>query len=728
MNSLREDIRQSLRNMGKNPGFALSMFLTLALSLTVSTAIFGTVNTVLFHTVPFRDSSQLVKIMFNKPGVGLHDITFSYPEFDDLRKKTNLFQGVTVVWPASGNLTGGNEPVRLELLACNPNYFSLLGVKPQIGRLFGPEDNAYGFAETAVISDSLWRRSFGGDQSAIGKILKIDNDPYKIVGVLPPDFRHPGRTVAGEVDVWLTAGFSGDPFKVARSNREFPGLMARLKPGVSLAQAQRELDQLATDTKKQNPNDYPANANWSIQVQPLREALIGEVGSTLWLLLGAALLVLMLASFNTSNLFLARAAKAETNAGLRILSKAPCACQIFIESVILSLAAGVVGIVIATEAWRIVAKFVPTRVFRLADVSLGVAVILFAFLAALVIGVFSAIGPAKQLSRSTKSHPSVVRNTLVGLETIIALGLIVWTGVLSRRLLSLLHEDPGFQSSHLVAARIWLPIPNNPKTDKYEGLGPQSRVERALLSQVQTVPGVESVALTSALPVLGGRQVKMQLAVEGRPAVPSSDLRAEVIRVSPSFFQVMQTPLLEGRSITETDEKDQPEVAVIDESTARRFWPGQSAIGMHVRNVADSTTHPVVITVVGVTKNIKHDGLDKAGTPHLYTSFYQRSGRALALVVRTAMSPTDIKPKLEQAVHTVDPDLPLFGLSTMDDFLVGSLAQQRFSAGLAATFGVLALFLAATGIYSTFTLRTRWRAQAVSMCCSSCSVGVERAG
>lgn len=728
MNSLREDIRQSLRNMGKNPGFTVSIFLTLALSLAASTAIFGIVNTVLFHTVPFRDSSQLVKIMFNKPGVGLHDITFSYPEFNDLRKKTNLFEGVSIVWPASGNLTGGNEPVRLELLACNPNYFSLLGVKPQVGRLFGPEDNAYGFAEAAVISDSLWRRSFGGDQSAIGKILKIDNDPYKIVGVLPPDFRHPGRTVAGEVDVWLTAGFSGDPFKVARSNREFPGLMARLKPGVSLAQAQRELDQLAAETKRQNPNDYPANANWSIQVQPLRKALIGEVSSTLWLLMGASLLILILASFNASNLFLARAAKNEANPGLRVLSKASCACQIVIESLILSLAAGVVGIVMAAEAWRIVPRFAPTRIFRLADVSVGLAVVFFALLAALAVGIVSSVAPAKQMSRNTKPRRSALRNTLVGLEAAVALGLIVWTGILSRRVLNLLHEDPGFQSSHLVAARIWLPIPNNPKTDKYEGLGPQSSVERALLSQVQTVPGVEAVALTSALPVLPGRQVKMQLAVEGRSAEPSSDLRAEVIRVSPSFFQVMQTPLLEGRAISETDEKDQPEVAVIDESTARRFWPGKSAIGMHVRNVADSTTHPVVITVVGVAKDIKHDGLEQAGTPHLYTSFYQRSGRALALVVRTAIPLKDIKPKLEQAVHTVDPDLPLFGVSTMDDILLGSLAPQRFSAGLAGVFGILALFLAGTGIYSTLTLRTRRRAQAVSMCCNSCSVKAERAG
>jgi len=240
---------------------------------------------------------------------------------------------------------------------------------------------------------------------------------------------------------------------------------------------------------------------------------------------------------------------------------------------------------------------------------------------------------------------------------------------------------------------------------------------------VQAIPRVESAALTSALPALGGRQVRMQLAVEGRPVEASSDLRAEVIRVSPGFFQVMQTPLLQGRSLSETDEKDQPEVAVIDESTARRFWPEQNAVGMHVRNVADSTTHPVVITVVGVVKDIRHDGLDKSGTPHLYTSFYQRSGRALALVVRTEMPLSELVPKLQNAVWTVDPDLPLFGVSTMDDVLRGSLAPQRFSVALVITFAMLALFLALTGVYGLVALRAgQQSSQSVHACCEGCAV------
>jgi putative ABC transport system permease protein len=727
METLLEDVRHSLRMVRRNPVFAAIVLLTLALSIGVNTTVFGVIDAVLLRPLPFRDPGRLVKIMFSKPGVGLHDITFSYPEFDDLRKKSSVFEEISIVWPASGNLTGGQQPVRLELLACNPNYFSMLGTQPQVGRLFGPEDSALGFAQAAVISDSLWRRSFGADVHAIGKILQIDSDPYTIVGVLPPEFRHPGRTVSGEVDVWLTAGFSGDPFKVARSNREFPGAIGRLKPGIGMMEAQNQLDILAADERQQYPNDYPANGKWSIEIEPLRQALVGEVRPILIMLMGAAVLIGLLACANVSSLFLARAYRRPADMAIAA-DRARMRRRTLTESLVLSLLAAVLGVLIAAEAWRVILRFVPVRIPRLAEVGVHWTVVFFALFAALVVGMLSGLGSASRspgrgaastvLIATDGFSPRAVRlrALLVGLELAIAAVLTVQAGKQFHALWGLLHEDPGFHSSHLIAARIWLPIPNNPKTDKYEGLGPQSRVLRAILAQVRAIPGVDAVAMTSALPLLGGRQVRMQLAVEGRPAAESSpDLRAEVIRASPDFFQVMETPLVLGRSLSETDEKDQPEVAVIDESTAHRFWPNQNPIGKHVRNVADSTTHPVVITVVGVAKDIKHDGLDKSEMSHLYTSFYQRSGRALALVVRTETPLSTLAPQLQKAVQTVDPDLPLFGVSTMDNVLLQSLAPRRFSVVLFGTFAALAVFLALTGVYSLLAFVTGQRPHEIGL-------------
>ncbi|HYL93536.1 MAG TPA: ABC transporter permease, partial [Alphaproteobacteria bacterium] len=245
METVLQDIRYALRMMRKSPGFTAMAVLTLALGIGANTAIFSLVNAVLLRSLPYPEPDRLVKIAANNPGVGLREVPLSYPEFDDIRSRAGVFQDVTVVWPSSGNLTGSKQPERLELLAVSPNYFSMLGAVPQVGRLFGQQDVAAGFAQAAVISDGLWRRGFGADPNILGHNLELDNDPYTIVGVLPPGFRHPGRTVAADVEVWITAGFRADPFSPDRGQREIVGLMGRLKPGLSLDQAQARLDTLA---------------------------------------------------------------------------------------------------------------------------------------------------------------------------------------------------------------------------------------------------------------------------------------------------------------------------------------------------------------------------------------------------------------------------------------------------------------------------------------------------
>src|SRR5271154_4753787 len=270
METLFDDIRYAFRIMRKSPGFTLIIILTLALGIGANTSIFSIVNAVLLRSLPYYDPSRLVKITFNNPGIGLRDIPYSVPELEDLKSRAGVFEEVSVVFGGSTNLTGGTRPERLELLEVSPNYFSMLGARQQIGRLFDSQDFALGFAEAAVISDGLWRRSYGGDPNILGKHLQLDNDPYTIVGVLPAGFRHPGKTIARDVEVWVTCGFSADPYpEPARNVKVAREAIGRLKPGIDVTQAQARLTAMASELRIDFPSDYPPEAKWSIEIQPL---------------------------------------------------------------------------------------------------------------------------------------------------------------------------------------------------------------------------------------------------------------------------------------------------------------------------------------------------------------------------------------------------------------------------------------------------------------------------
>src|SRR5437879_5561629 len=319
METVSQDVKFALRVFRKSPIFTAVVVLTLALGIGANTAIFSIVNAVLLRPLPFRDSNQLEKITFSNPGVGLRDVPFSVPEFEDLKARAGVFEDVSVVWPVSVNLTGAKEPQRLELMVVSPNYFSMLGATPQIGRLFGSRDFALGFATAAVISDGLWHRSYGADPNVLGHSLRLDNDLYTIVGVLPPDFRHPGKTVAKDVEIWATAGYSADPFPApARNLRFLPGAIARLKPGITLRQAQARLDIMSGQLRQEFPSDYPPTAKWSIAIEPLQQSLVGDVRPMMLVLMGTVILIILIASVNIANLLLARASGRQQEIALRL--------------------------------------------------------------------------------------------------------------------------------------------------------------------------------------------------------------------------------------------------------------------------------------------------------------------------------------------------------------------------------------------------------------------------
>jgi len=734
MGALLQDLRYGVRMLRIKPVFTLVAVLTLAIGVGANTAIFSIVNAVLLRSLPFPSPDHLVRVIFNTPGLGLRDVAYSVPELEDLETRSGVFQEVTPVVSASVNLTGTKEPERLELMVTLPNYFAMLGATPQIGRLFGPQDFALGFAPAIVISDSLWRRSYGADPNVLGRSVRLDNDLYTIVGVLPPGFRHPGRTVARDVEVWATAGFRADPApKPTRATRILPNALGRIKPGITLEQAQARLTTMATELRRDFPTEYPPQAKWTIEIQPLQDSLVGNVRPMLLVLLGAVMLIVFIVSLNIANLLLARASGRQQEIAVRLAlgaSRGRMVRQMLTESLLLSLIGGLAGVLTAFSTLDFILRLVPSSIPRLNEVSIDWVVLAFALLISLFTGLLFGLAPAIQSARSNlslriregargsgySSKTGRLRDALIVSELAFAVVLMVGAGLLLRTLRELLEQNPGFNPKHVVAANIWLPVPNNPKVDPYLGIAQQTSFNRELLRRMQAIPGVELAGVTSLLPTaVPDDNNNVAMIIEDRPVESSEDLRAERIRVSPDYFRVMEAPLVRGRFFMESDEDGKEAVAIIDEATAFRYWPNQDPLGRRLRLGLNPTPTGGWRTVVGIVRNIKSDGLDIDGVPHVYVPIYQALDRSLGVVLRTSLPASALEPEIRHEVQSIDPGLPVFHVSSMHEVIDTSLAPRRFSADMVGGFAALAIFLASLGIYGLLAYMVGQRSREIGL-------------
>ncbi|HKS29939.1 MAG TPA: ABC transporter permease [Pyrinomonadaceae bacterium] len=718
MGTLWQDIRFSLRLMAKKPGFTFIGVLALALGIGANTAIFSVVQAVLLSPLPYRQSERLVWIWETNPSSDIKEEPASMPNFNDWRTQSQSFEEMAGFTNTAVTLTGDGEPERVRAGLITAGFFSTLGTQPMMGRSFTPEENGEKGARVLILSHGLWQRRFGSNPQVVGQTVTIAGNPYQIVGVMPQDFKDPLPVQRNPSEMWIPLAMSFEP-NLRRS--DFLKVVARLKPGVTIEQARAEMKTITSRLEQQYPD---TNAGWSTLVIPLQERIVGDVRPALWVIVGVVGFLLLIACANVANLLLARSAARQQEIAVRRAlgaGRLRLVRQFLTESVMLALAGGVMGALLAMWGVELLTRLGPRDIPRLDEVRLNWMVLAFTLGVSVLTGVIFGLIPAlhatnpdlteslKEGGRSSTEgrRGARLRSALVVAEIAIALVMLVGAGLMVKSFMRLQSVDPGFKPDRILAVDLSLP------STKYKEQAQQLAFWEQFMNRVSQLPGVERVAAANAIPFTGGSI--LAFSVEGRPPLPpgSDTPDAEHRVVTPGYFDAMNISLVRGSAFTAQHNSSAPAVTLISETMARKYFPNEDPIGKRI-NLGDPEKSPW-LTIIGIVKDVRQDALDKEPYPQMYVPHAQLTSRAMTLLVRTSNSPSSLVPAIRSELANMDKDQPLYNVRTVEQVMSESISRQRFSMLLIAIFAGVGLVLASVGIYGVMSYTVAQRTHEIGV-------------
>ncbi len=729
--TLWQDVRYGVRMLLKNPGVTVIVIIALALGIGANTAIFSVVNAVLIRPLPYQESERL--IFLNEKSPVLDEMSISYPNFLDWRAHNQTFEKMGVYNRASYNLTGAGEAERIVTGQVSADLFSVLRVNALQGRVFTNDEDKPGGTPVVVLSYGLWQRRFGGQTNILGQAITLNGKSYTVIGVMPESYLYPSR-----VEMWVPVGqLSDQPSWQSRGNH--PGLygVARLKPGVTFEQADADMNNLAANLEKQYPN---TNAGNRVRMRPLMEIFVVDVRRTLWIIFAVVGAVLLIACANIANLLMARATARRKEMAIRTAvgaSRWRIARQLLTESILVSMIGGAIGLFLAYWGVRLILYISPTAIPRAREIGLDWNVLIFTIGVSFVTGILFGLIPAiqagevdvnetlKETGRGTSGR-HWLRSSLVVAEVATTLVVLIFAGLMIRSFYKLQQVNPGFSDEHLTSFSVSLP------QKKYESIEQRESFFTRLLENIRALPGVESAAAASGLP-LGNNGWQTGFTIEGQPIPPRDQTPLmEACLVTPDYFKAMNIPVLRGRVFTDRDDRshlagrdlskmnpNEREIAgvnsiVIDEEFARRYWPNEDPVGKRVK-LGTSEDAPK-LQVLGVVGRVKMEGLNQdSGRVQGYFAFNQSPSGGMTVLIKGASDPNQLIASVRNAVKEIDPDQPIYNPRTMDEIRAESVQGERLTLTLLSLFAGIALVLAIVGIYGVMSYSVTQRTHEIGI-------------